>query len=198
VTGSSERGDEPAERNAVEAALAARAQARDEAAWSEIYTRHQRAVYTFLRYRLQDAEEANDVTAQVFETAFRSAERFDYRGAPIEAWLIGIARNLARDHVKRSVRRGPSVSLDVEEHAARGPDEVGAADLKADLGQAMLRLTEDQQVVVTLRFIQDRSVTETARIMNRSEDAVKNLQRRALAALRRELTPTAYSQEVRR
>ncbi|MCI0670440.1 MAG: hypothetical protein L0Y64_08265, partial [Myxococcaceae bacterium] len=62
-------------------------------------------------------------------------------------------------------------------------DESGQVDLQADLQAAMQCLTEDQQEVIALRFLLDRSIAETARLMNRSDDAVKQLQRRALAAM---------------
>jgi len=63
----------------------------------------------------------------------------------------------------------------------------GDPDLREDIRIAMQALTEDQQMVITLRFLLDRSITETAVNMSRSEDAVKLLQRRALAALQRQL-----------
>lgn len=165
-------------------ALAGRATARDPAAWSLLFEQNYDAVFTFVRYRLRDPGAAEDLTSQVFETAFTIADRFDWQGIPIQAWLIGIARNLVRDHVKKAIRRGPSVELD-ETYAPAAPDEIGAADLRSDLIEAMQHLTEDQQTVLQLRFLLDRSVSETALAMDRSEDAVKNLQRRALAAMGR-------------
>jgi DNA-directed RNA polymerase specialized sigma24 family protein len=51
-------------------------------------------------------------------------------------------------------------------------------------------------MVLSLRFLLDRSVAETAVLMGRSEDAVKNLQRRALAAMQRALTGAGYTREV--
>ena len=56
----------------------------------------------------------------------------------------------------------------------------------------MRDLTEDQHEVISHRFLLDRSVAETALLMNRSEDAVKNLQRRALAAMQRALASAHY------
>lgn len=165
-------------------ALAGRAAARDPAAWSLVFEQNYNAVFSFVRYRLHDAGTAEDLASQVFETAFTIADRFDWQGVPIQAWLIGIARNLVRDHVKKAMRRGPSVELD-ETYAPPAPDEIGAADLRSDLIEAMQHLTEDQQTVLQLRFLLDRSVAETAAAMDRSEDAVKNLQRRALAAMGR-------------
>ncbi len=174
--------------------LARRASRRDPAAWSVLFERHYRAVFAFVRYRLVETDEAEDIAAQVFEVAYTRAASFDYRGVPIEAWLFGIARNLVRDHVKKRGRRGPSEELD-EMNEPSGPDETPAVDLRRDLARAMHALTEDQQLVLSLRFIMDRSVADTARLMDRSEDAVKNLQRRALAAMQRALAGSGYAQE---
>jgi len=191
-------GDESAagSREGDDESLAQRAVARDAAAWSELFELHWRSVYGFVRYRLRGADEAEDLASQVFEVAYSRADRFDYRGVPIDAWLIGIARNVCRDHIKKQVRRGINEELDdnsgpVEDDAAE------RADLRQDLAAAMRSLTEDQQEVLSLRFLLDRSVEETARMMNRSEDAVKNLQRRALAAMHRALAEANYPGTVK-
>jgi RNA polymerase sigma-70 factor (ECF subfamily) len=177
------------EREAEE--LAQRAVRRDATAWGEIFDAHYRAVYAFSRYRLGDATEAEDLASQVFEVAYARADRFDYRGVPIEAWLIGIARNLCRDQVKKRARRGFTADIETASGASE-PDRSRSVDLQQDLAAAMHHLTEDQQEVLALRFLLDRSVEETARAMNRSEDAVKNLQRRALAAMHRALASAGY------
>ena len=110
---------------------------------------------------------------------------------PIGGWLIGIARNLVRDHVKKSMRRGPTNDID-DSLGLSEPDRASAVDLHADLADAMKSLTGDQQMVLHLRFILDRSVEDTAAAMGRSEDAVKNLQRRALAAMHRSMSASGY------
>lgn len=167
--------------------LARRAAARDGQAWSLLFDRHYRSVYAFVRYRLQGADVAEDIASQAFEIAYTRADHFDYRGVPIEAWLIGIARNLVRDHVKKLGRRGYEEEL-METSSPPEPDSAPLVDLRQDLARAMHQLTEDQQTVLSLRFLLDKSVAETAGLMNRSEDAVKTLQRRALAAMQRAMT----------
>lgn len=184
------REEAAAGRDAAEA-LARRAVARDRLAWGDIFEAHYQAVYGFVRYRLRGADEAEDIAAQTFEVAYSRADRFDYRGVPIEAWLIGIARNLVRDHVKKAVRRGPTEEL-VDTITPPTPDESPHVDLREDITAAMKALTEDQQTVLSLRFLLDRSVEDTAKLMERSEDAVKNLQRRALAAMQRALAEMHY------
>ena len=180
-----------AERRSADAALAERAVARDPEAWGQIFELHYRAVFSFVRYRLNGAAEAEDVASQVFEIAYSRADRFDYRGVPIEGWLIGIARNVARDHIKKVARRGPEEEL-LETMDFSEEDQTKSIDLRRDLVLAMDALTEDQQQVLQLRFLLDKSVAETALLMERSEDAVKNLQRRALAAMHRALTGPGY------
>jgi RNA polymerase sigma-70 factor (ECF subfamily) len=159
-------------------ALARAAVVRHPAAWEQIFERHYATVFGFVRYRLRGADEAEDIASQVFEVAFTRADRFDYRGVPIEAWLIGIARNLVRDHIKKLGRRGVSEELD-ESNSPPEPDVASTIDLRQDLAAAMHTLTEDQREVIALRFLLDKPVAETAGLMHRSEDAVKNLQRRA-------------------
>lgn len=172
-------------------ALARRAILREAAAWEEIFELYYRNVYAFVRYRLRSAEEAEDIASQAFEVAYARADRFNYQGIPIEGWLIGIARNLVRDHIKKLGRRGIDDEFDDSLELSE-PDQADSIGLRRDLLQAMQHLTGDQKQVIELRFLLDRSVAETAMLMQRSEDAVKNLQRRALAAMQRALDGDAY------
>ncbi|HJP41526.1 MAG TPA: sigma-70 family RNA polymerase sigma factor [Dehalococcoidia bacterium] len=175
--------------------LARRAKERDAEAWGVLFERHYRSVFSFARFKLSGSDEAEDIAAQVFEVAYRSVDRFDYQGVPIEAWLFGIARNLVRDHVRKLGRRGPSVELEEGSVSVSAPDSTANVDLQHDLSAALKGLTDDQQLVLSLRFIEDRSVADTALSMDRSADAVKNLQRRALAALQRQLADSEYGRE---
>jgi RNA polymerase sigma-70 factor (ECF subfamily) len=173
------------------AELARRAAERDAAAWSYLFEAEFQNVYRFVRYRLRGASEAEDIASQVFEVAYLNAHRFDYRGVPIQAWLFGIARNLVRDHVKKLRRRGFHDEI-TETMMPPELDRTDDVDMQHDLSAAMEGLTEDQQTVLSLRFLLDKSVAETAILMDRSEDAVKNLQRRALAAMHRALAEVGY------
>ena len=171
--------------------LARRAADREPEAWALLFEQHYTSVYRFVRYRLRGAAEAEDIAANVFEVAYTNIHRFDYRGVPIQAWLFGIARNLARDHIKKQQRRGYHEEI-TENMTPPVPPETAAVDMRQDIAAAMGSLTEDQQTVLSLRFLLDKSVAETAVLMDRSEDAVKNLQRRALAAMHRALQETGY------
>lgn len=174
-------------------ALALRAAARDRAAWEHVFDAHWQGVYRFVRYRVGSPEIAEDIAAQVFETGFANAHRFDYQGVPIEGWLLGIARNLVRDHIKKVARRGIHENID-ERHDSPEGDIAELAGIRNDLAAALACLTPDQRQVIELRFLHDRPVAETAAHMGRSEEAVKTLQRRALAAMHRALGGRAYAE----
>ncbi len=193
VRGDGESGNAEAQRAAQEA-LARRAAAGEEAAWGELFEAHYTAIFGFVRYRLRNPEEAEDIASQVFEVAYCRADKFDYRGVPIGAWLMGIARNLVRDQIKKRMRRGYEQEIG-ESVTPVQPDETTSVDLRQDIEAAMTHLTDDQQEVLSLRFLLDKSVAETAALMERSEDAVKNLQRRALAAMRRAMLQPDYAQD---
>ncbi len=174
-------------------ALARRAASCDREAWGQVFELHWQSVYRFVRYRVGAPEQAEDVASQVFEVGFANAARFDYQGLPIEAWLMGIARNLVRDHIKKLARRGVHQEFD-EGVEIPEPDPTELAGLRGDLVSAMGELTGDQRQVLELRFLLDRPVAETAMLMGRSEEAVKTLQRRALAAMQRALGGAGYAE----
>lgn len=169
-----------------EAQLVRRAKQGDQAAFAEIYTRHHDAVYTYLYYRINDAQVAEDLTGEVFLRLVVKMGNFTYRGRPILAWLYTIARNLLIDHQRKQVQSG---TLSLEEDWATSdpsPPEVAERGLTREcLIRSMKHLTEDQQRVILHKLIEGRSNAEVADLMGKTEGAIKSLQHRALASLRR-------------
>src|SRR3712207_130797 len=107
--------------------------------------------------------------------------RYVERGLPFTAWLYRIAHNHLVDHL-RSRPRYAANSLDsVAEVAERSaPSAFGRVLDQQALAPALARLTPEQRRAVELRFLEGLSVAETAEAMNRSDEAVKKLQARAL------------------
>ena len=75
------------------------------------YAAHGEAIYNYLRFQLVAPDEAEDLTAETFLRAVRSADRFDPSRASAQTWLLTIARNVLIDHI-RSVRARRHVGLD--------------------------------------------------------------------------------------
>jgi RNA polymerase sigma-70 factor (ECF subfamily) len=169
-----------------EAKLIQRAKNGDSAAFSEIYDRHQPAIYRYIFYRVSTETIAEDLTSEVFVRLVDNIDDFTYQGRPLLAWLYTIARNLVNDHHRRA-GRGEMVPLD-ETLPANAPDPEGVADLALNqrrLAAALDQLTEDQRQVILLRFIEDLDNRTVAQVLDKSYGAVKALQHRGLASLRR-------------
>jgi RNA polymerase sigma-70 factor, ECF subfamily len=155
------------------------------AAWQGLFDEHFRKLHRFAYVRTGDTHLAEEIAAEVFLAAARGIKRYRDTGAPIGAWLFRICRNITADHLKRRSRR-PSVSLaGIDLPALSWAPGVEDA---ADIARGLKRLTRDQQDVIALRFFSDCSLQETAQALGKSTGAVKLLQHRALAAMRKHLT----------
>lgn len=166
--------------------LIARAHAGDADAFSALYQAYVQAVYRFLLLRVSDPSLAEDLTGEVFLRAVDSLPRYSSRGLPFGAWLFRIARDRLIDYYRQKARR-PSAELnDNLLSDLPDPGDLAAAEEMAlSLRQAMRRLTDEQRDVIQFRFMEEWTLEETARAMNKSVNAIKALQHRALSALNR-------------
>jgi RNA polymerase sigma-70 factor (ECF subfamily) len=141
---------------------------------------------TYVYYRVSDQATAEDLTAEVFVRMVAKIRHYRHRGKPILAWLYTIARNLTTDYYRRN-GRNPRMPLDERLVAGSGnPVTAVEGRLAADcLRRALCHLTEAQKLVIVAKFVEDRSNREVARLLGKTEGAVKSLQHRALASLRR-------------
>jgi len=164
-----------------------RARRDDSDALREIYSLYFPAIYRYIRLRVDDMQQAEDLTADVFLkmlTAFRgrNAPRKSLRG-----WLFRVARNMMADHYGK-VQHFTTTTL--EEWIPSGDDVNPEIQLMQSLNReqarhAVQQLAFDQQEVIILRFGHGLSVQETASIMGKSTSAIKSLQFRAIHNLRR-------------
>ena len=164
-----------------------RVRANDPHAFDELYSRYSPRVFGYLFQRLNgNAEEAEDLTADVFTKVYEKIDGFQPQGAPLSAWVFRIAHNRLIDSVRRRPRQ-TQVTLDDAPELTSGPvfsginQQVALDQIKGGLA----RLTNEQRQVIVLRFLEGKSLAETAEIVGRNDDAVKKLQARGLASLRR-------------
>lgn len=154
---------------------------RDPSKFAELYERHFERVYAFVVSRVRDRDAAEDVTAEVFHKALAHLPAYQWRGAPFGAWLIRIAANAVVDRSKRAARE--VVDSDRLPDAGAEPD-MERIDRCARLFCLVDELPADQRTVIVERFVDDRSIRETAARLGKSEGAIKQLQLRALQNLR--------------
>jgi RNA polymerase sigma-70 factor, ECF subfamily len=144
-----------------------------------LYERHFDRVYAFVARRVGDRAEAEDLTADVFHHALAHLGRFEWRGVPFIAWLLRIARNTLADRWQRAAREGGQPSPDADDDGS-----MVDVDRRVLLSDLVGRLPHDQRYVVVERFVEQKSIREIARELQRTEGAVKQLQLRALQSLR--------------
>ena len=171
------------------ARLVEQAQQGKREAVEELYLLHFDRIYSYLHMNVGNRHDAEDLTTQVFVKMLESIGKFRWRSAPFSAWLFRIAHNLAMDHFRASKRWQPE-----EEVPEPDPGEGSAAEQEAleSIGrQSMLelieKLSQEQQQVLTLKFVFNFSNAEAAAILDKTEGAIKSLQHRALASLQRQL-----------
>ena len=165
------------------------AQHGDREALEALYLLHFDRIYSYLHLSVGNRHDAEDLTTQTFLKMLEAIGRFRWQSAPFSAWLFRIAHNVAMDHFRASRRSEPRDEVPEPE-----PDPTTSAEEEAmqSIGRASLLeliedLSPDQRQVLTLKFVFDFSNAEVARILRKSEGAIKSLQHRALASLHRRI-----------
>jgi RNA polymerase sigma-70 factor (ECF subfamily) len=173
-----------------EESLVRRAQKNDQEAFAQLYEEHFDKIYRYLALRIGNEMEAEDMAQQVFLNALQSISSFRWKGVPFSAWLFRIAHNQAVDHLRRKKKHA---SVPLNESLSSGDSPHATTERKMDIEEllrATRRLTEAQREVISLRFSSELSIAQVARIMGKSQGAVKALQHSAITALRRTMLVT--------
>lgn len=161
----------------------------ERAAFEAVILRHQSAVYGYLRARLLQHSDAEDLTQEVFLRFYLARARFD-SSQLIRPWLIGIARNLLKEHIRRNRRQREvawtELCLELEELLRPGgahddPDE----EILAHLPGCLDTLGQSARQAIQLHYSENLRLAAIGERLRRSEGAVKLLVFRARQALKR-------------
>lgn len=181
-------GRQPSDPRAEEQALLERAQQYDPEALGELYDRYSPKIYSYILYHVGDQGLAEDLTASVFAKmldAIRSSKGWQ---SSFSGWLYRIAHNAVVDNFRRG-KNQETLPLNERLVSAR-EDPVATVEhalASESIREAMMCLTDEQQMVIELKFFEGLSNLEVAELMGKTEGAIKSLQYRALGALRRHL-----------
>lgn len=140
--------------------------------------------------RSHGVPDVEDVSSEVFLATFTGLGRFTGDQAGFRSWVFTIAHRRVMDHWRRVARETPAAPYDpAEDTRTVGSAESGALEVLGtrNVVELLGRLTEEQRDVLALRIVADLTVEQVAEVVGRSEGAVKALQRRGLATLRREI-----------
>jgi RNA polymerase sigma-70 factor (ECF subfamily) len=167
--------------------LLAQARRGSREAVSRIYEVYFDAVYQFVRWRVDDPLQAEDLVSEVFIKFLSVLQTERAPQQSLRGWLFRVARNVLYDHYHQ-----PMATTELDDLLPAPVDSqtevqvlraLEAEQVRAALGN----LPTDQQEVLILRFAQMFSLDQTAESMGRSVSAIKSLQFRAINALRRVL-----------
>ncbi|MFC1916469.1 sigma-70 family RNA polymerase sigma factor [Chloroflexota bacterium] len=176
-----------------EESLVRRAKQHDQTALTQIYEENFDRIYRYIVLKIGERTEAEDMTQQVFLNAFKSISSFEYKkGTPFSSWLFRIAHNRVVDYLRKKSRQA-TVYLDESlAYNTSGDNNPGlTVERNLDVNRLVVatrRLTKAQQEVIFLRFAGELPVAHVAKIMGKSEGAVKALQHSAIVSLRKILT----------
>ena len=167
-----------------EAALAAGLAAMEADAWRHLFDAQYGAMYRYAYLRVGNQHDAEDIAASVFVEAVKSIGKFNYRGVPVARWLYGIAHHQTVDALQSR-----KVAAPLDDGMADGRASMVEVAALTDLSAGLAALKEEHREVLLLRFIEDKSVRETANCAEkdgrRCEGAASAGAARAAAAVAR-------------
>ncbi|NLM62680.1 MAG: RNA polymerase sigma factor [Clostridiales bacterium] len=141
-------------------------------------------IYRFIYYKVQNREEAEDITQETYVRALDHIRRSDKKIEKHVDFLKTVSLNILRDRWRKRSRRGTMVgieSIDPTETAVEDSSDI--VSQRELIRNALDRLSEEQRKVIELRIIKGYSTAETAKIMNKKEGTIRVLQYRGLKAL---------------
>jgi len=169
-----------------EEGLVRQAQKGNPEAFAQLFEAHFDSLYRYIALKVGNRADAEDLTQQTFLKALESIGSYRWRGLPFSSWLFRIAHNQTVDYYRKRSKE-QNIPLD-ETRALASDDPASLAEQRITLSQlavACQQLTEAQREVIYLRFGNEMSVAETAKIMGKREGAVKVLQHDAVKKLRK-------------
>ncbi|MBZ0288023.1 MAG: sigma-70 family RNA polymerase sigma factor, partial [Anaerolineae bacterium] len=171
------------------------AQRGDADAFAALYRENVQAVFRYIVHRVNDHRLAEDLTADVFTRALEGLSGYRDQGKPFIAWLYRIAHDRVIDHYRRVGRRRAESDIDDEPLAVETDMDAGMLRRQAAqaLRRAIAELTDEQQQVIILRFIEGYRIETVAEIMGKQPNAIKALQFRALRSLAGRLERSGFN-----
>jgi RNA polymerase sigma-70 factor (ECF subfamily) len=189
----------------VAALLVRRCVAGDAAAWEEIVQRYHRRIYNLCYRFAGSADNAQDLTQEVFIRMYRTLNSYDVGRGAFMTWITTLTRNLLVDHFRKTKHDRLTDSLDAtaSDHedamplGERIPDGGPAPDsgvqsreTKETVHQALQKLSPELREAVILRDLQDMDYREIATVLKVPEGTVKSRINRGRAELARLLQRT--------
>ncbi len=186
-------------------ALVRRCVSGDAAAWQEIVQQYNRRIYNICYRFSGSADDAADLTQEVFIKMYRTLSTFDTTRASFMTWVTTVTRNLLVDHFRKGKYDRVTDSLDatpgnqedgltladqLEDKSASPETKVRSQETQKLVHEALRRLSPELREAVILRDLQDMDYKDIAKVLNVPEGTVKSRINRGRTELARLLQRT--------
>ena len=152
-----------------------------------MYCRYHKNVYNYIAFRINNQHDAEELASDVFVKAMRNLHSYNSR-FPMEAWLIGIAKNTVTDYLRKAMRRQfiPLDSIMGLMSPSRQPEEVVVINEEhKQLMAAMAKLRDKERQILSMKFATELKHSEIAEILGISESHVGVTAHRAINKLKK-------------
>lgn len=183
-----------------EMAAVRKAQLGDEGSFSRLYEQYRPRVYNYVFARVENFQDAEDVTQEVFLNMASALPRFEFKkDIPFSAWVFRIAHNETVSFRRKEITEDESAlkNKPQQDLFSNPPDIVEIRVLAQQALKAASKLSEKQKRVIYLRLIEGLSVSETAQMMGIEKGNVRTVQHKAIARLREILATDGFRDILR-
>ena len=161
----------------------------DSEAFGQLYDHYLPKIYRFVLIKVTYKEHAEDITQQTFLKAWKSIKRYQDKGHPFGSWLYRIARNSVIDHYRKGKEEAaiediPEDILGVDNSLSQNLDDKFEWE---KILRSIKDLNDVEHDVLIMRFVEDMQHSEVASVVDKSENAVKVIQHRAIKKLEEKL-----------
>jgi RNA polymerase sigma-70 factor (ECF subfamily) len=164
-----------------EKALLYRAHAGDREAAGTLYERYYRDIYSYIFYRVNDSATAEELSAEVFVRMIQELPGKLEHGKPFISWLYSLAKTVIKDHAW--LQDMTKTRDEVIDPSNGKTGEQGSQEALSCFMRALQHLSDSQRELIIHRFVEGRTLTDIADLIQQSERAVTELQYQALNAL---------------
>ncbi len=162
----------------------------DKEAFGELYDFYAPRIFRFVRLKVGSQVLAEDLVSESFLRIWEYLQKEEKEiEESFQALLYKIARNLITDHYKRKSSQELLIDDDFKDFLSSQlvKDEISSKEDAEEVHRALVRVKEEYQNVIIWYYIEDLSVPDIAKMMEKSQGAVRVLIHRGLRALKREL-----------
>lgn len=168
--------------------------------FEELYDEYFDKVNRYLRYRVRNHWDADDLTTTVFLKALENLEQYNHQNS-FGAWIFRIAHNTYIDYLRKKreypMGEGQDFLKTKIDTSVEPLAQTITKEMVHELNELLHQLPADQRDVLTLRYFGELKISEVAEVLGKSESAVKMLSYRGIQKLRKMIRDGEQNEEER-